>query len=807
MKTSIFSTQLVNCYSILRKSPDRPLFYIAVWFIVGICSGYFFGISWTIINILLIIILLTANILLKKINGSNPRHTDSVYQFIGYRLITRITIIFIVILSGAILISWEEYKVENRWSITNYNNKEVLVVAEVIEELSSLEGNKIYLKPYYVGKQKIKYGLIQLDKRYLTEELSNGELVEIELYLKAPSSAQNPGNFSYYNYLKKKGIYSQGYLLGDLIKIGKINSPVRHKLLSFKRRLLFIINKNIVEPYNQVIKALILGERDRLPSDWENSFNKAGVNHLLAISGLHVSFIILVFFTLLTVLKIPISFKNGVLSILMFIYIILTGLRPSVLRAGILAITFLWAPFFNRQRDLFNLLGLSAVINLVLNPYEVMTPGFQLTYLVVVMLITWSKILSRKLPMVVAVSIAAQFGSAPLTAYYFNSIAPVGILTNIWAIPLAGLVVSFTIVILLISLIYPFFIKFTGLSIILLLDILKKGTDLMTVIPGGHLEVSAPPPFIVSLILTFLLVLPFYLKKKIIPINRVVSQQRLRLTIISFLFLILLQMGCSFYLNHSLDVYFLSVGQGDSIYIKSPQRHHILIDGGGYAGLDNSQGEVSIIPFLKYKGIRKLDLILVTHYDADHALGIKVILENRKVSLLALPDYQTNNELAREIIKIAHEKNVPIIILKEGDIFSFGEVTFQVLNPPRKSNFISSNDKSIVLKLGYRNFSLLLTGDLEKDGEYRLIEKGYNLKSSILKLGHHGSKGSTSIPFLKEVSPIETVVSVGSNVYGHPSEALLKRVIGMGINVWRTDEQGAIIINTDGYKYSIKGYQ
>ncbi|HLV10178.1 MAG TPA: ComEC/Rec2 family competence protein, partial [Halanaerobiales bacterium] len=256
-----------------------------------------------------------------------------------------------------------------------------------------------------------------------------------------------------------------------------------------------------------------------------------------------------------------------------------------------------------------------------------------------------------------------------------------------------------------------------------------------------------------------------------------------------------------------LEVYFLSVDQGDSIYIKTPLNQHILVDGGGYAGINYTQGELKLLPFFKYRGVKKLDLVVVTHFDADHALGVREVLKEREVSLLAVPTLNSDNNLAREIIDLAYQKDIPIIILREGDNFRFGDVNCQVLNPPDKSTIIDSNNNSIVLYLEYKEFSLLLTGDLEKEGEYRLLGQDNKVNSLILKLGHHGSAGSSSAAFLRRVSPLETVVSVGKNNYGHPSTNVLERIEEMGIRIWRTDEQGAIIVKSNGKSYTIKAYK
>ena len=190
------------------------------------------------------------------------------------------------------------------YSIANYNSAGPFLIRGIIrEDLSSLQGNKLLLKPLYVEDKVVKYGYIQLDKRYLPVQLSNGDLVEIKLNLNEPARALNPGAFSNYNYLKRKGIYSQGYYAGGLQVKGKMKNFVLDSIIKLKYHLIALIDRTGEDPYNELLKALLLGERTALPEEWEDSFTNAGTNHLLSISGLHVGFVVGIFYSLLNLLR------------------------------------------------------------------------------------------------------------------------------------------------------------------------------------------------------------------------------------------------------------------------------------------------------------------------------------------------------------------------------------------------------------------------------------------------------------------------------------------------------------------------
>ncbi|MFP4015636.1 MAG: DNA internalization-related competence protein ComEC/Rec2 [Halanaerobiales bacterium] len=767
----------------------RPLLITSVFFAMGIILAYYTDISliFMYIIILQLFICLILAILNEKI---------------------RVALIFAAIfLAGFSLMGWQEIRYQSQLSTARYNGYEqVEVIGQIREDLSSLQGNKILLDPVYIAGNPVKYGLIQLDKRYIPVHLSNGEIVKIELSLHQPDMQKNPGGFSSYNYLKRKGIYSQGYYEDEMEKFGFLRNVFIETIISLKYRLIDILDQTVEKPYNELYKAFLLGERDGLPEEWDSSFTLSGVNHLLAISGIHVGFIVMIFLFILKLFKLPVGIRNFLLSILIICYIILTGFRVSVFRAGILSLAFLWAPFFKRHGDVLNILGLTAFLNMLINPYQIFSIGFQFSYFILLMIILWHKILKGYITTVFSVSTAALFGSSPITVYYFNLITPIALVANVWAIPLVGVLISAALIGLLLGLVHPLFSYLIFQLIIYPSKLLTIGTGLMSIIPYGHFELATPSPAVIVFVVCLLIISPLHLRKRIFPLNENMRKKRLYYILAFSLIFVLINIIIPL-MNRQLEVTFISIGQGDSIHIRTPDNQHLLIDGGGYLGFDLSRGEYTILPYLKYLGVKKLDLVFITHFDADHAAGISDLIGSRDIGLLVLPFNYEENELAVDIINKAEDENIPVVLAGQGDYIELGEVKLNIINPEPDVRPTSRNENSLVIKLGYRDFSIMLTGDLEEEGERRLVDSGYRLDSDILKLGHHGSSSSSSEIFLESVSARHAIISVGeSNNYGHPSASVLKRAAQNGIQIWRTDIHGAVRIRTDGYRYKIEGH-
>ena len=246
----------------------------------------------------------------------------------------------------------------------------------------------------------------------------------------------------------------------------------------------------------------------------------------------------------------------------------------------------------------------------------------------------------------------------------------------------------------------------------------------------------------------------------------------------------------------ALEINYIDVGQGNAVLIKSNDKT-LLIDGG------NRSNSSYYYNFIKNKNVKKIDYMIASHYDEDHIAGLISILENYEVSNVLCPNYKKDTKIYKSFKKSLKKSNANIVYPKKGDEFNISDANIQILWPNEYKKGVD-NDNSIVVKLRYGNMSFLFPADASTNVEDQLIYSGFNLKSDVLMLGHHGSKYSTSKQFLKEVDPKLAVISVGkNNRYGHPSSRVLKILNDKNIKILRTDKDGDISIKCDGKKIKI----
>jgi len=774
------------------KIKRRPAFYLAIAIIIGILSSYILLINnlYFILKLLLLIeVTYFCYYTIFHLNFTKK----SIYIWL--------TIIFFMI--GSFLYSYQEYKYRSSYSISNFADSTSSRLLAVINfDIGDLESDKVYLKAYSVNGQRVKYGSILLNSKAL-KTFNDGDLVSLDLELAVPAAALNPGSFSYAAYLKKKGVYLQGWNPKN-IRLIRQNKSLKNLIIKFKKSLLENINYLFTENNAAFIKAILLGEKEYLSYEQETLLRNAGASHLLAISGLHMGILILTFSFIL--FKLYSKKRNALylLTVLTLFYIILVGASVSIIRAAVLALLFLWSDEFNCEGDFLNIISLTLIINLVLNPPALFSVSLQLSYILVLALFYLTPLLKNFLPALFAVSLAAQLASLAITAYYFNEYAAVALVTNLWAIPYISFLLPFIFILLLLSLISLNIFQSLAVLIELALELLFKGLELMTVVQGRTLVIARPELPIIFLYYLFLFALPFVYQKRYIYLKarKYIFWQRI---IPLFLFLIIV----SFFISPSsdnLEISFLAVGQGDGIFIQFPDGKNMLIDTGP-PGSDGRNIEYSIISYLNYLGISRLDYLMISHFDADHAGGLPHLLQRKKVKNIMIPPFHKKTSLHNKLAEALSKNNSRLHFLTAGISFKIADCSFKILNPEPDVINEDRNENSIVFLLKHKKRKFLFTGDLSKKGEARIV-KDYNLtKIDILKAGHHGSKTSSGKLLLDTVRPELAVISVGRNNFGHPAKEVINRFKDKSIRYLRTDQCGMIKVISDGENIYLKSFR
>ena len=269
---------------------------------------------------------------------------------------------------------------------------------------------------------------------------------------------------------------------------------------------------------------------------------------------------------------------------------------------------------------------------------------------------------------------------------------------------------------------------------------------------------------------------------------------------------------CSFIIAivpKNLKIYFVDVGQGDSTLIITPLNKKILIDGGGTEFGDYNVGEKTLMPYLLARRIRKIDYIIISHFDTDHCQGLLYIMQEMRVHNVIIGKQYEENDNYKKFINIIKEKNIKVKVVEAGSRINIeSELYFDVLWPD-SDNIITQNainNNSLVCKLVYKKFSILFTGDIEKIAEKAIIAKYKNqLKSTVLKVAHHGSKTSSTMEFINAVNPKYALIGVGkNNKFGHPADITIQNLKAKNVQIYRTDEMGEIEFEFDAILFKIR---
>ena len=553
-------------------------------------------------------------------------------------------------------------------------------------------------------------------------------------------------------------------------------------------------------------QALVLGQRETMDPKVTERIARAGLAHLLAISGLHVGMLAAAFFGLARALRLPVRRAHVVTVVLTFGYVLLIGAPASAVRAALMVFLWMLSRVAGRASSAFDVLGLSAVLLLLARPWSVVEPGFQLSFAGAAAVgyaysearrLAWLNVLPKPLraAAVAALASAAVVAlTAPITVTYFGRVAPAAVAGNLVAIPLLALAMpALFLSALLVP--WPALAAWPAGAAVVVLRAIDGLAQVLGNAPGASFEMTRPGP-LPALAYVVLLVLGVH------ALHGAWQRRRFVLAL-GFVWAVAIVWPAvrSQFPAGRLVVYVLDVGQGDAIAVRTPGRHWLLVDAGPrIRGFD--AGKQRVVPFLREQGASHIEAWIASHPDLDHVGGFPSIARAIDVRRVIGVGHVTGQIGQIAVLRSLARDTSTWFRADAGDRLSIDGVTLTFLHPPGDLGAggpPEPNELSLVFRLDYGEFRMLFAGDVPGAVEDRLsFEDSMAIRVQVLKVSHHGSATSTSRRFLSVVRPELAIISVGrGNTYGHPSPHTLGRLAVAGIPTRRTDRDGTVVIEAE----------
>ncbi|MCP4023614.1 MAG: DNA internalization-related competence protein ComEC/Rec2 [Desulfobacteraceae bacterium] len=656
-----------------------------------------------------------------------------------------------------------------------------------------------------------------------------GDIIQFSSKIRSIRNFNNPKGFDYEKYLLRQGIFGTVYAKPSDIEV--VNSVKGQGFISrFIRKIErtrdgfshFVLQKSENQVAGNILCALITGKKDYLSFETRDLFSKAGASHILAISGLHLSIVGVIFYaifywmwSLSMTLLISARAKKlaGLCTMIpMAAYAVFAGFSPSTQRALVMAGIFMISIIAEKEKDLLNSLAASGIIILGLDAGALFSISFQLSFSAVLFIILGldliknkegllkNKLMVKIVPALI-VTIGAGLGTMPLVAHYFNMVSFVQLFSNLIVIPVIGFIV---LPLGFVSLcLFLFSNQLSGWVIDLLEPLI------LFCINAIQTLVSFPFSWAMVVTLNWIEVITAYLFlfSIILFIKRKPNKGLFLLVNAMIIALICVGIGVKQrFFNQLLHISVLDVGQGNCALIQAPYGKRILVDAAGFSGKSTFDvGRYVIAPFLWQKKIKSLDAVILSHPQADHMNGLAFIFDNFKVKAFIKNKDISSSKSYLRIMEAVNEKQVPVVIpANDNKPRLFGDVIIKFFNSPEKY-YDNINENSLVCKLVYKSFSMLFCGDIMEQREKELGRKyGTQLRSTIILSPHHGSSTSNSKFFLEKVQPKSVIISCGwHNRYRFPKLTVLDRYNKLNSGIIRTDLNGAVMITSNGNTYNI----
>lgn len=681
-------------------------------------------------------------------------------------------------------------------SIPTYNNNKVKFSFDVSNIIYNGHSKSLNAKTL-VNLYSIK------DKNF-----NIGNVYQIKGKLRAPFEVSNPSQFDYSRYLRNFGIFTLFYANGSSCDIVNTKIPSKwffvQSLNNIRNDIIQTHSKYLKSPNLELLGGIVFGD-DAItpPDDIKISFQKSGLLHLLAASGMNVALIYGIWFFILRKLKVPfnLSVSSGIFIVIF--YALMTGLGPSVIRAAFMLIFILIGKLIDRDAHSISLLAFVALLMLIYNPAYINDVGFQLSFIVTLGLLLMTpfvfektKLLPAWLSGAIFIPLIAQLWVAPIQMYYFNSFSTYSIFANIAILPFVT-IVSFGG---FISAVLALFKPFANLTCLIFDFVLNPVLNMLVVISDyfsnlPHSLIQTIQPNTLQIIIYYLIISLITLVLKIGFDKRVIFS-------VSILFILFITSLVNIP-NHKLETIVFDVKNADAFLIKTPESKYFLIDSGKMAyNNGKTQAEMIVLSYLKDCGIKNIEGFIITHFDSDHAGGAVSLIKNLRIKNIYVNSLNDKSRLAKEIY--ANSKNKIKLVNNDTIIYREGKLTVKTFISGFKNPKLE-NENSVITLISDNNFDELFMGDSGIIA-FAKIKNYLPQTIEVLKVGHHGAKNVINKSMLSKINPKVAIISTGLNNYGHPNPITLNILQSNKVKVLRTDRQNAIKIEEENNQYNLYSF-
>jgi competence protein ComEC len=665
-------------------------------------------------------------------------------------------------------------------------------------------------------------GTVLLTVRHAERNWSAGDRLRGTVSLRQPRNFGNPGEFDYVAYLARQSVYVTGFADDDaaFAPCGRRTGALGDWFERWRHGVGRLINQTLPEPQAGVLSALVIGTAAALPTDLRAAFNRAGVSHVLSVSGLHVGLVAAVAYALFRwllarsrwlLLATNVPKLAAALSIVpVLLYAGIAGSNVATVRSVLMIVVFVAAALVDREQHLVVSLATAAIAIILTAPGNSLDISFQLSFVAVLGLVLamerfwpwwraweearllrlrgWRARLWRVLAVYLVVSLSALAATTPLTALHFNQVSFIALLANAVVVPLLG---SLAVALgLLAALVFLLSETLAWVCVCLAGPVLQIGLWLV--------QFFAAWPFAAVRVVT-----PTALELAVVY-AALWAWVRLsgpaRVACVSLVAVVGVADGAWWYADRyhrsDLRLTFLSVGQGDGAVVELPGSEVMVIDGGGLGGDTFDVGERVFAPFLLSRKIAHVDYLVLSHPDRDHYGGLAFLAAHFSPREFWSNGAAAASERFAQLSRELRDGGVQQLVMHRGQVRRIGDLDVVVHAPAARHDGLRGNNQSLVLSLGFGGKRVLFPGDIEMSGEDDLVASADGaLASAVLKVPHHGSHTSSSSDFIDAVGPQIAVVSAGfENRFGFPHADVLQRYAAHDCILARTDLDGAVAI-------------